>query len=329
MTEKGEYLWIRAVSFVSMRELIFELIDIEGDFRAKDINNVALNIKSIITQKGQKPSKTTLYHYRNILLHLGVLTRINGLYSINREDPYVLDLISSLQPGLSELSPEERIAWGEIILRAEDCKKRFFDLFMPGKEYKLKEFIEQGESISWQTVENPEARLIKLYNINSPENNIILQTEDDIQAILYGVRYWARNEIKIISEFFLEDLGGVMYPIDVHDFNKEDQVAVYLHDTISAENSQWLTFSIRDLLLKLGPRLRLPVDVIHKIIIKLQHNYSEFIVFIPTAESFATITASSKLVEKYQLRGYLQDEKGRFISHIRIHKKFKEMYHAQ
>ena len=200
---------------------------------------------------------------------------------------------------------------------------------MPGKEYDLQKFIEQGESIAWQAIENLKTRSIRLYNITTHENNLVLQSEDEIKAILYGVRYWARNEIKIIDELFLEDLGGVMYPIDVTTVSKEDQIVAYLQKAISIENSQWLTLSIRDILLKLGPQLRLPVNAIHKIIIKLQNNYSEFIVFIPTAESFATITASSKVVEKYQLRGYLQDEKGRFISHMRIHKKFGEVYHDQ
>jgi hypothetical protein len=327
LTKKGEYLWIRSVSFVSLRELIYALSLINNAFRAKDITDIALNLPFVITQKGEKPSPTSMYHFRNTLLHLGVFTRNRQEYSINFDDPLVIDLISCLKPGSSKLTRKERIAWGELILRADDCRKHFFDLFMPIMEYDLQAFIEQGGVIAWQPVETPKERTIRLYNIYNPTQTTLLQSQDEIQGILYGIRYWARNELKIIDEFFLEDLGGVMYPIEITTENKESQIIAYFREEISNEEYQWHTFSIRDILFKLGPKLRLPVNVIHRTIIKLQNNYSEFIVFIPTSKSFATLTASSPVAEKYQLRGYFQDGKGRFISHIRIHKKFLEVYH--
>jgi uncharacterized protein YpmS len=81
------------------------------------------------------------------------------------------------------------------------------------------------------------------------------------------------------------------------------------------------------MLLNLCLGLRLPVSEIHMIIKKLHYQFPEFIVFIPTVKSFATITAPSRVAEKYQLRGYFQDEKSRLISHIRIHKKLLEEYY--
>lgn len=328
MTKKGEYLWIRSVSFVSLRELIYALSLLNNEFRAKDINEVAFHLPFVVTQKGEKPSPTTMYHFRNILLHLGVFIRNRQMYSINFDDSLVTDLINCLKPGSSELTQEERIAWGELILRAHDCRTHFFDLFVSKMEYDLKIFIEQGGVIAWQPLESPKGRTIRLYNIFNGSKTTLLQSEDEIQAILYGIRYWSRNELKIIDEFFLEDLGGVMYPLEISTENKENQIIAYFREELSNEEYQWHTFSVRDILFKLGPKLRLPVNVIHGTIIKLQKNYSEFIVFIPTAKSFATLTASTNVAEKYQLRGYFLDEKGRYISHIRIHKKFLEIYHG-
>lgn len=326
MVEDEKYLWVRSVSFVALRDLICALSRTSNNFRAKDINEIAANLETITTHRGGKPSATTLYHYRNILLHLGVFIRSNHLYSINFNDQIVANLVNLSTPGSQTLSIVERASWGQLILRNSDCKKYFFDIFMSSEEYNLQQFIGNGEIVAWQPVENQQQRTVKLFNIKNPLKSIFIQTEDEIQAILYGLRYWARNELGIIDEFFLEDFGGVMFPINLESNGNEDQVISYIKETVANGGSQWQTFSIRDLLFIFGPKLKLPVRSIHNLIVNLQRKFPEFVVFIPTSEGFATLTAQSRVSEKYQLRGYLQDDTGRYISHFRIHQKIGEVY---
>ncbi|AEG16011.1 hypothetical protein Desku_2483 [Desulfofundulus kuznetsovii DSM 6115] len=318
-------LWMRAVSFVALRELIGLISEHPGGLRAKDIENLVRQERRLETKENRLPSRTTIYHYRNTLLHLGVLIRQKGCYLVNKKNPIVRALLAIISPGTSTLSSDERRLFSQLVIANEDCRHYFFNFFMPDREtYDLDEFISFGQRIAWKTYLSSQGRQVRLYNLDNDKVEYWLRTEDEFQAILYGIRYWARNELIILDEIFLEDKGGVMFPVRAEGTIPDLAISMALLKEVKDE-TLWTTLSVRDIAFKWGPRYRVPLKRIFGTLSAIRKAYQEYVVLIPTAEAFATITAESPGAEAYQLRSYLQ-EGGQYISHIRIHRKLKEVF---
>lgn len=319
-------LWMRgSVSFVALRELIAYIAQHPEGVRPKQMEVWAREKAYLRTQSGKLVSKTTVYHYRNTLRHLGILSVINGRYQIARERPLVSELLEAIRPGAPDLSPEERELFAQFVVQNPDCQKHFFDLFMPNgvKSYDLEAFRKKGGRVVWRRMEIENERVEELYNVEHPEKRCWIRTEDERQAVLYGVRYWARNELGFLEEIFLEGMGGLMFPVYLKGSIPDPRILDALRETISSQE-EWTLFSVRKVAATWGPLYRIPLDRLYGTLEWIYCRFPQYVVLIPTSESFATITATSHQAEKYHLRGYFQDEKGRYISHMRVHRKLKE-----
>ena len=320
-------LWMRgSVSFVALRELIGYIAQHPEGVRPKEMETWAREKARLRTQSGKLVSKTTIYHYRNTLRHLGILAVVNGRYQIAKERPLVSELLRAIRPGSPDLSLQERELFARFIVQNPDCRGYFFDLFMPEgfTDYDLGAFLEKGQPVVWRRVEIEDKRVEELYNIEQNEKRRWIRSEDERQAIFYGVRYWARNELGFLEEIFLEGTGGLMFPVYLSGPVPDPRVLNALQEAISAQD-EWTPFSLRKLAATWGPRYRVSLGRLYGTLEWVYRLFPQYVVLIPTSESFATITATSHQAEKYHLRGYYQDEKGRYISHIRVHRKLKEV----
>lgn len=319
-------LWMRAVPFVALRDLAVLVNQHPEGLRAKDMEKLILEQGWTRTQYNKPPSKTTIYHYRNTLLHLSVLLRHDRLYRINWANPAIKKLLETAKPGTDGLSVEERRLFSEIVISNRDCHELFFHLFTAGQSYRtLTEFIAQSSSVAWKTQTSSGTGKVEIYNLDHPHYKVSLRTENEIQAVLYGLRYWARTELGFIDELFLEDLGGIMYPVKLEGQVPDKCIIDALRNAILEDDEEWITMSVRRLVFDWGPKYKVPIDRIYRTLMEVYRKASRYIVLIPTTERFATITASSPVTERYQLRSYLQDERGRYISHIRVHRKLREV----
>ena len=184
--------------------------------------------------------------------------------------------------------------------------------------------MEKGQPVVWRRVEIENKRIEELYNVEQNEKRRWIRSEDERQAILYGVRYWARNELGFIEEIFLEGTGGLMFPVYLRGPVPDPRVLNVLREAIS-EQDGWTLLSLRKLAAAWGPKYRVSLDRLYGTLDWVYRQFPQYVVLIPTSESFAAITATSRSAEKYHLRGYYQDEKGRYISHMRVHRKLKEI----
>jgi len=323
--------WMRgSVSFVALRELLFYMAQHPSGVRAKEIDTWAQEKAQLRTREGKVVSKTTVYHYRNTLFHLGIIRRRGGRYVVNQGNPLVVQLLEALNPGTSSLSLTEREIFAKLIIVNTECRHYFFDIFVPDiqLEYDLETWLQKGQPAVWKRVTTPGGRFERIYNRKHPEKEIWLRTEDERQAILYGVRYWARNELGFLDELFLEDVGGIMFPVHLTGPVPDPRILLALSEEIRPAQ-EWTMFSVRKLAATWGPEYRISLERLHKTLLWVYRNFVRYVVLIPTAESFATITATSPGAERYHLRGYLRDLEGQYISHIRIHRKLKEVIKCQ
>ena len=317
-------LWMRgSVSFIALRELIGYIAQHPEGVRPKEMEVWAREKARLRIQNAKLVSKTTIYHYRNTLRHLGILVVINGRYRIAKERPLVAELLEAIRPGAPDLSLQERELFARFVIQNPDCQKHFFDLFMPAgiKSYDLEAFLENGRPVVWRR-DNERSEM--LYNVEYPEKHLSIDSEDKRQAILYGVRYWARNELHFVEEIFLEGTGGLMFPVYLSGSVPDSRILNALRESISSQD-EWTFFPVRKVAATWGPQYRIPLDRLYGTLEWVYRRFPQYVVLIPTSESFATIMATSHQAEKYHLRGYFQDEKGRYISHMRVHQKLKEV----
>ena len=319
--------WMRgSVSFVALRELIGYIAQHPEGVRPKEMEVWAREKARLRTRNSKVVSKTTVYHYRNTLRHLGILVVVNGRYRIAGENPLVCELLEVIRPGTPGLSLQERECFARFVVQNPDCRAHFFNLFMPKgiADYDLEGFLEKGQPVVWRRVEIENKCIEELYNVEQNEKRRWIRSEDERQAILYGVRYWARNELGFIEEIFLEGTGGLMFPVYLRGPVPDPRVLNALREAIS-EQDGWTLLSLRKLAAVWGPKYRVSLDRLYGTLEWVYRQFPQYVVLIPTSESFATIMATSPQAEKYHLRGYYQDEKGRYISHMRVYRKLKEV----
>lgn len=316
-------LWMRGhYTFTELRNCVALLRQYPLGLRPGELNALLIDRGVVRTRSGGTPAPTTLYHIRRALLKLAILRREGSNLVVNVESPLVSKLLDVLTLG-DALSLPERQIFGEIVLHNSDCKLAFFDCFLlrPGT-YDRRVFQTDGVPVIWQSLAENRKRKIKFRHLDGTEAGE-LHSEVGIQAVLYGIRYWARDELAMIDEFFREDIGNLMYPVSEPGSVPHSRIADAVLSEI-ARDTEWTVLNVRDLLLDHGVRLRVPVKQMLDTILKIYRQHSDRVALIPTSRSLATITTASGVREDFELRSYLRDDRGRLISHIRLHRDLRE-----
>ena len=146
-----------------------------------------------------------------------------------------------------------------------------------------------------------------------------------VAAILYGVRYWARDELGLIDEYCLKADGGViMFPVSrsrpsAAGGNCSVRQAVRFLLSLR-DPDEWTVFSILDLITRFCEARRQPIRILFDAIDWLLQEWPNHVVLIPTSPALAALTATSRPREILELRRYYRASNGPYISHLRIHK---------
>ncbi len=335
-------LWMQSTQFAGLARIL-HLFRTDGtDLRAKELNERIIRSGIYETRRGATPSATTLYHCRNILFRIGALIRVAGRYRL-AERPEVHAVLSNTHPGVSELNWEARDAFADLVLQNDDCQARFFSLFAAqGRLVTAADFRSSAVPVSWRPTLSKGGRYrlgVALESIEEAPGQPTLPTRPmtlegsrrrEISSILYGVRYWALNELRLIDECFDLGRGSVMFSIKAED---EAAAAELIRDEITEallDGGVWKTFSLQSLVDRHCIKGRRPVGALHLAIKKLAASHPGKVVLIPSAESFATNTLSSTFpaTRRHELKSYYRDSSERLISHVRLHSSIARMSYA-
>jgi hypothetical protein len=310
--------WMRPVSFAGLLRILQLVAEFPGGLRARDLDALVRERQIRLTRKDVAPARTTLYHYRNTLLHLQALRRDNRRLLTNTQNPCVQILLAQPSPDNVTLNTTTCEAFATLVLQNEDCKTHFFNLFMPGTDtYTVQQFRTAGCSVTWRWQGDEHSREVVFQNDH--DKPLHLQSPSETKSILYGLRYWARDELRLIDEFFREDRGSIMYPIFATAGEASTQEIIRRILSLRPEGAEWTTFSLHDLAVSCCEQRRQPLAKLFDAIAWLSEKYPGHVVLIPTSRSFATFTAPSRQREEFELRGYFRDRQGRYISHVRLH----------
>lgn len=321
-------IWMRTVSFAGLLRILHLIAEYPAGLRVYELDKEIKERGVYLTREGSVPSKTTLYHCRNTLLHLRALLRIDQRLLVNRDDPYIQNLLNDSSPVEATLSTVAREAFSALVLQNSDCRTKFFDLFMPSIAYDLQFFRTIGRSVTWRRTQEEGDSPKVLFENDEKQTLLTLCSHSEVNSVLYGVRYWAREELHLIDEFFREDRGSIMYP--VLNPNGDSDFFDIVGEIISRcdEDREWTIMSLQDLTVYCCEQRRRPLKSLFAAVQWLYKKYSGQIVLIPTSRSFATLTARSQQQEDFELRSYYRDMEGRYISHIRLHSSIGRLNHV-
>lgn len=326
--DKTNAYWMRALSFAGLHRLLSAIADFPSGLRAGEINELVRENDINLTQRTSPPALTTLYHYRNTLLRLNALQRDGSVLRVNTIDPDVCQLLSQPAPpnGVYSLSDAARGAFSALVLRNIHCRSLFFDLFMPKGTSCISvcSFLRDGLPVNWSRYRSTNKSGVVFESENTGKS-LRCATPANISALLYGVRYWARNELRIIDEYCKStDGSSVMFPVCWPKGSTKDVDSAGLRTVrflLSLRTSnEWTLFSILDLILRCCVVRKQPRSVLFRAIDWFLQDWPHHTVLIPTSHALATLTAPSPQAEKLQLRNYYKSSKGQIISHIRLHR---------
>lgn len=312
--------WMRTVSFAGLHRILKVVGDFPNGLKAVEIDNLALQNKISLTRNNSRPKPTTLYHHRNTLLRLGALKRDGRMLRANTDDPDVCALLHQPAPdnGTRELSDDARERFAELILRNEQCRSFFFDLFKPpgAAPISVSDFRQNGIPVTWTRRRFSRSRGVVFRN-RETGHQLRCATPVSVMAVLYGIRYWARDELRLIDEYCPKtDNTTIMFPV-ARPTPVPQTVQSLLDLRIPGE---WTVLSIHDLVVRCCENRRQPRTSLFEAIDWLVRQWPDRTVLIPTSLGLATLTASSSLRENLELRRYYKAANGPYISHIRIHK---------
>lgn len=320
--------WMRTVLFTGLHRILKAIAGFPSGVTAGQLNKLVQDNSIPLTQRSSSPSPTTLYHYRNTLLHLGALKRTGRILHINRDDADVCKLLILPTPadGDRSLCDHAIDPFASLVLRNRECKSLFFGTFMSADttSISVSDFRETGSSVKWTRFRTVDAAGVIFRNDKTGRTSRCTSPAS-VTAVLYGLRYWARDELKLIDEYTQRSDGStVMFPVfprTAFATGIDPPVLQTVHSLLSLRtSSDWTLLSVPELIARCCEGRRQPISVLFHAIDWLRREWPNHTVLIPTSRALATLTAASPLRDNLELRRYYRISNGPYVSHIRIHK---------
>ncbi|MXX10350.1 MAG: hypothetical protein F4201_01660 [Nitrospira sp. SB0677_bin_15] len=325
--QQSEY-WMRSLSFAGLHRILKAVAAFPNGLRAGELNELLQKNNILLTRRSSPPAPTTFYHYRNTLLHLDALKRDGRMLRVNDDDPNVFKLLNQPVPtnGDQSLSDAARDSFAALVLNNEQCRSLFFDLFMPSDASfdSVASFRQNGVPVRWSRERSTHAREVVFQN-NTTGRTARCSSPASVVAILYGVRYWARDELELIDEYCQQaDGSAIMFPVSrpgTSTTEIDSAVVQMVRFILSLRaTDEWTRFSVFDLIARCCEAHRQPISVLFSAIDWLRHEWPNHIVLIPTSRALATLTAVSPQRQTLELKKYYKTSNSPYISHIRLHK---------
>lgn len=322
--------WMRAVSFAGLHRLLNAIAERSGGLRAREINSLVLDGGVTLTPRRSPPKPTTLYHYRNTLIRLGALVRDGLRLRANLDAPDVVALLDEPAPADGEQALIDAAVehFAALVFANDECRTLFFDLFMPSRRpcRSVADFREQGTPVTWRRRPSTGGPAISFRN-HATGRTTDHASRAGVPAVLYGLRYWARDELALVDEYCERTMDRTtMFPVARPPSSPADRHAAILHAvrfllslrTPHAEG-EWTMLSVSDLIVQYCETHRQPRAVLFGAIDWLKREWPGHTSLVPTPLGLATLAASSPQQQNLALRRYYRPTGGPYVSHIRFH----------
>ena len=291
--------------------------------RASDINDFVRG--DLERVRGSKPGATTLYRYRSTLHRLRLMGKEGRLWRVEVGDPIVRTLVASRPGNGASLAAEARVPFAEAVLRHEDCRVLLLDLFMSerGSAVDFETFCTQSAPVVWRHSRSDKIPRLEMWNRQTGQQ-WCYEHKQAVLAVLYGVRYWLRDELGVVDEYAELGENAVMlfavYPMPEEQGARKAQVLEAVRFILAARSGgQWTTLGVADLIRRYCVERRQARRVLFEGFDWLCRHRARSVALVPTPVAVATLSSSNASREHFELGRYYRDVRGRLIGDVRIH----------
>ena len=319
--------WMRSVSFGGLHRMLSAVAESpRRGLRAGEIVAWVRENEISLSSHTAKPAATTIYHYRNTLVRLGALRRDGAVLRPNEKEPAVSVLLREPAPADEQgaLTEPARTAFAALVLKNEQCRALFFDFFMPCalRGDPVSVFREGAVPITWSR-RSGSCEVV----FRNPTTGRVVRRRSavSISATLYGLRYWARDELGLVDEYWrAAGDRAVIFPVLAPEGVAEGArraIERTVEFLLSLRGTrEWTLMAMSELVERCCEARRQPLRVLFSAIDWLLDRWPNHTVLIPTSRSMATLGATSASRDRLVLRGYYKAVNGPLVSHIRLHK---------
>ncbi len=323
--------WMRPVSFAALHRLLKAIGDAPDGLGPGEADDLMLRESMLPPHpRGEQPRPSTLYRYRNTLVRLSAVFRTGGKLRAHRTNPHVAILLDQTPTakGTNLGSPDSREAFAALVLANPDCKAILLDLFQsPGASWSsVSDFRQQALSVKWSYDAITGSDSITFHNPKT--NRMIRHTGQTAgRAVLYGLRYWLRDELALIDEYCGHAMDTTtLFPVAHPPVSEEDRevatqeaVEFLLSLRRDSDQGEWTRLSISDLIIRYCEARRRPRLQLFDAIDWLRREWAGHVSLVPAPLRLATIAAVSPQQEGLALRRYYKQSDGPYISHLSFH----------
>lgn len=321
MTERDRF-WMRPVSFWVLHRLVHRLAPFVDGVDKSQFDALTVGATPRPKYGESDLSRTTLWHVRNTLLHLGLLTRRGRRYLLARDHPGVhalLDLTPG--PGPTPAPAPAELLFG-LVLRDLDCYGAFFRLFARAGGPSVDgaaSFLHAARPVVWMWTGTGKERAVRFIQKGTDDVVARYGTPSQVKSVVYGLRYWARDELRVVDEYYQHGKGAVLFPVARAEPGVATIEAIAALRELRAERTAWTTLSIAHLIECVCEVRRLPRAALFSAIEHFLRVDSGRVDLLPTPIQLAAFTAVSREAAELQLRSLYKDRSGRYISHVSFH----------
>ena len=333
----GRRFWMQRVSFAGLHRLFLVLAERPEGLRPLEWSRLAVDAGLRPPRRPhhrrREYSATTLFHYRNTLLHLGAVRREGRVLRVREGDSLVDSLRDAhLAPGeAGGLGGAAREAYARLVLRNRDCAELLLGLFAAPETEGPPRWDSWGDGfpVRWHRDRAADGEPEAVFRNTETGATLRYDSCRGIRAVLYGLRYWATKELGLLDEYGeYGGFGTILFPVAPASAAAEDDSAQSVFEDLLRECSgvrgEWASFAVSDLVRRLCRDRRRPLRALDRAIARLTREWPGHTYLVATSPALATLTSPNRQADALKLRCYYKSPGGPYISHLRVHRAVTE-----
>lgn len=326
---------MRWLDFRALRDLILLLGAHPHGLRANELEKLSTGERILLRRDGRPYARTMHYHHRRTLERLGLLTKRDGRFVVNYQNPEMSALTAQTRIG-EPLQPPEKEAFANAVLRDGDCHDVFFGNFLPEREpvCDVATFVERARAveivvetgagraadrgIGQRHRASPASLKSVAFRPFEASDWSVLEGADAIQAIHFGLKSWCVDQLGFLDIAYGPSGIYTAYPKHIVPRLTDEELAVEMATGLEFVDD-WTTIRIPDCTLATGIKQRVSVDQAKSVLTDWLTDHPDLVAGVPTRVGF--ITAGMPDPQRaIALKSYLRSRSGAYLSHLRIHR---------
>lgn len=329
---------MRWLDFRALRDLLLLVGKHADGLRANELTQLANDEGVLLRRDGRSYANSMHYHHRRTLERLDLLNKRNRHFVLNRDNPGIATLTVDSR-FRKQLTPVEKIAFANAVIRNKDCHDVFLAHFLPAREpvYDVAGFIEHGQRVQVAVKSGKRDRsepdnTSGSSSVGTDPKSVAIRCADGtdwstaygadaIQAIHFGLKSWCADQLGFMDIAYRADGTYVAYPKHIDAQLTDHELAAAMFNDLDFKEN-WATIRVPDCTLNTGAKYRVSIEQTKNVLMEWLTDHPELVAGVASRVGFITAGLTERQAT-LALKSYLRSNSGAYLSHVRVHQMLK------